>query len=127
MWWDRQERTLSIYLQSHMCDEHRSEFLDDDGQGETLDWINPETGEVEQLDGMRYALRAHCCQQDGYLTQRISLVDAIFRVFLCNGNQPMTPRELALQIGRVGQESLILRTLSGQRVYEGLRPVAEQF
>ena len=72
---------------------------------------NPETGEVEQLDGMRYALRAHCCQQDGYLTQRISLVDAIFRVFLCNGNRPMTPRELALQIGRVGQESLILRTL----------------
>ena len=124
-WWGQHGRALRIYLQSHLCEEHKSEFASDDERGEMADWMNPETGEVQSLDPIRYALSTHCSQQDRYLTLRTSLVDAIFRVFLSNGNQPLTPRELAQHVRREGKADVILRTLSGRRVYRGLRPVAE--
>ena len=124
-WWGQHGRALHIYLQSHLCEEHKSEFDSDDERGEMVDWMNPETGEVQSLDPIRYALSTHCSQQDHYLTFRTSLVDTIFRVFLSNGNQPLTPRELAQHVGREGKADVILRTLSGRRVYRGLRPVAE--
>ena len=50
-------------------------------------------------------------------------MDAVFRVFIANGNQPLSPEELTDRIGRPGQANTILRTLSGARVYKGLRPV----
>jgi hypothetical protein len=47
-------------------------------------------------------------------------VDSIFRVFLANGNLPQTPHELAAQTRR--DASTILKTLSGARIYKGIRP-----
>jgi hypothetical protein len=49
-----------------------------------------------------------------------TLVDSVFRIFLANGNTPLTPEDLAEQLGR--DPSIILRTLTGPRVYKGLRP-----
>jgi hypothetical protein len=49
------------------------------------------------------------------------VVDSIFRVFLANGNQPLSARELERIIGRPA--STILKTLSGGRIYKGIRPV----
>ena len=51
------------------------------------------------------------------------MVDAVFRVFIANGNQPLTVPELSARIGREGQADTVLRTLAGQRVYKGLRPL----
>jgi len=51
------------------------------------------------------------------------VVDSIFRVFLANGNEPQSPRSLAERIGRPA--SLILKTLSGGRVYKGIRPTTQ--
>ena len=45
------------------------------------------------------------------------------QAFIANGNQPLSPEELSDRIGRSGQGNTILRTLSGARVYKGLRPV----
>ena len=87
------------------------------------DWVNPATGEVHKVDDIRYTLQTHCSQQDGYLTHMSSLVDPVFRLFLSNGNQPLTPREIALKIGRDGKETTILRTLSGEQVYNGLMQI----
>ena len=44
-------------------------------------------------------------------------------VFLANGNQPLTAPELAEAIARPSDSDTILRTLSGSRVYKGLRPI----
>jgi hypothetical protein len=51
------------------------------------------------------------------------LVDAIFRIFLASGNTPMTPIELAQQLGR--PPDIILRVLTGEQIYRGLRPTIE--
>ncbi|MFW6184869.1 MAG: hypothetical protein ACOC8X_13805, partial [Chloroflexota bacterium] len=56
-------------------------------------------------------------------TARSSLVDAVFCVLLANANQPMSAREIADRLER--PSSVVLRTLSGPRVYQGIRPILQ--
>jgi hypothetical protein len=121
-WWERESSEFRVYLTSHLCPEHRAAF-DAYAGDDLIDAVDPETGEVQRLDGLQYTLRTHCARQPDFLTAHTTLVDAVFRVFIANGNQPLTPQELAEKINRPLQATTILRTLSGQRVYKGLRPV----
>jgi hypothetical protein len=121
-WWDKEGRDLRVYLRSHLCLEHQAIFQSHLGLQE-MDWVDPDTGEVRRVDGLQHTLRTHCSQQPDYLTSRTPLVDAVFRVFLANGNIALSARELADRLGR--NPDTILQTLSGLRVYKGLRPVEE--
>lgn len=121
-WWDRAGRELSVYLLSHLCQHHREVFTGHD-DSQVIDWVDPVTAEVTRVNGVQHALREHCSRQPTYITEHTSLVDAIFRVFLANGNEPLTAPELAEAIDRPTEADTILRTLSGKRVYKGLRPV----
>jgi hypothetical protein len=123
-WWERESRELRIYLLTHLCPEHRAQF-ESIATTEMIDWVDTETGEVQQVDGLQHVLRTHCSQQPGYLEEHTSVVDAIFRVFLANGNQPLNAVDLAERIGRKGQGTMILKTISGVRVYKGIRPAIE--
>jgi len=75
------------------------------------------------VDGLQHVLIIHCAKRVGFISPHTTLVDAIFRIFLANGNTPMTPLELSQQSGR--SPDLILRVLTGERIYRGLRPVME--
>jgi hypothetical protein len=123
-WWERESREFRVYLTSHLCAEHQAVAAAFTG-AEVVDVVDPETAEVRREDGVQHLLRAHCAQQPDFITPHTSLVDAVFRVFIGNGNQPLSPEELAERIGRPGPiaANTILRTLSGARVYKGLRPV----
>ena len=118
-WWERKGLHIGVELQIHLCQEHRvvfSEHFDT----EKLDWVNEKTGEVTQVDGLQHVLQVHCSKQPGYINEHLSLVDAIFRVFLANGNTPLTCRELSSIIGHPPKK--ILRTLAGRQIYKGIRP-----
>jgi len=119
-WWTSAGRDLRVHLKSHLCELHR-EMYAELAADELIDWVDPRTAEVKSIDGILYQLRTHCSQQPDYITNHTAVVDAIFRVFLVNNNQPMTPRELAERIGK--DPELILKLLSGKTVHEGLRPV----
>lgn len=121
-WWGRHERELWVYLKSHLCPEHQAAFADLE-EGAMVDWVDPETAEVQPVNGVQHALVTHCARRPEFLTRSTSLVDAVFRVFLTNGNTPLTPEELGEKLSR--PPDTILRTLSGGRVYKGLRPVLE--
>ena len=54
---------------------------------------------------------------------RTAVVEAIFRIFLVNGNTPMSAEDLSKRLGRPADT--ILRTIAGPRVYRGLRPFEE--
>jgi hypothetical protein len=118
-WWERQERDLRVYLHSYLCPEHRAVF-EGHADAEQIDWIDEDTAEVTPVDGLRHVLRVHCSMQPDYITPSTTLIDAVFRVFLANNNKPLTPVELGAQIRR--DPAMILKTLSGHRVYKGLRP-----
>ena len=119
-WWERKGLHIGVELRSHLCEEHRKVFSEH-FDTQKIDWVDEQTGEVTQIDGLQHVLQVHCSKQPGYINEDLSLVDSIFRVFLANGNAPLTCRELSNIIGHPPVK--ILRTLSGRQIYKGLRPV----
>jgi hypothetical protein len=120
-WWKRDERDLRMYLISHLAPE-RQELFRDAEQDEQIDWVDPETAEVRRIDALQRELQT-AAQSEDFITSQTSLVDAVFRLFLANGNTPLTPVEIGEELGRPPQ--MILKTLAGGRVYKGIRPVAD--
>ncbi len=118
-WWQQNDRDWRVYLRSLMCTEHQEVFATWQ-DGDMIDSIDPETAEVKVVDGMQNTLMSHCALVPEFLTERTSMVEAAFLLFLINGNAPMTSRELAQKLSR--PEMTILKTLAGARVYRGLRP-----
>nr|HID14890.1 hypothetical protein [Anaerolineae bacterium] len=119
-WWERKGLHLGVELRAHLCQEHRAVFGKHFDIGK-IDWVDEKTGEVTRVDGLQHVLRVHCSKQPDYINPSLPLIDAAFRVFLANGNTPLTCRELGSIIGRPPEK--ILRTLAGQQVYKGIRPV----
>jgi hypothetical protein len=118
-WWKKNERDWHVYLRSLLCAEHQEAFASVD-ETETIDWVDPVTAEVKQVEGVQNALMTHCVRQPDFLTLQTALVEAVFRIFLANGNVPMTSKELGARLSRPADT--ILRTLAGARIYKGIRP-----
>ena len=119
-WWEQNDRDWQVYLRSLLCAEHQ-EALVDVQEGQMIDWVDPQTAEVKAVDGIQHALMSHCALQPDFVTEHTALVESVFRIFLINGNVPMTSEDLASRLNRPAET--ILRTLSGPRVYKGLRPL----
>jgi hypothetical protein len=118
-WWKQHDNNYRVYLHDCLCQEHRELYINLDDES-WIDSINPETAEIKRVDGLQHVLITHCARQPGFLTLNTTLVDAVFRTFLANGNKPMSPNDLGVQINRPGET--ILRTLAGPQIYKGLRP-----
>ena len=118
-WWKKNERDWHVYLRSLLCAEHQETFANVE-QGQTIDWVDPATAEVKPVEGVQNALMTHCVKQPDFLTQQTALVEAVFRLFLSNGNVPMSSSDLSARLQRPAET--ILRTLAGPRVYKGIRP-----
>ena len=118
-WWKEHDNNWHVFLLSCLCPEHQALFQNQTDNS-LIDWIDPLTAEIRQVDGIQTTLMDHCVKEPGFLTANTAMIDAIFRVFLSNGNQPMSPQELSDRIGK--SADVILRTLSGLQVYKGIRP-----
>lgn len=120
-WWEQSGRDFRLYLRDQLCDECRERFADHQNT-ENVDWVDPDTGEVHQTDALRECLRTRCANDPDYINERLPLASACFRIFLANNNAPLAPNELHQLLPWLSAE-LILRTLGGERIYLGLRPV----
>lgn len=118
-WWKQNERDWHVFLRSLLCLEHQAAFANYE-EGQLIDWIDPLTAEVKTVDGIEHALMSHCALQPDFVNERTALVEAVFRLFLVNGNSPMSAEDLSARLNRPADT--ILRTLAGPRVYRGLRP-----
>jgi hypothetical protein len=121
-WWKQNENDWHIHLRSLLCAEHRDKLVDMPTGG-MIDFIDPETAEVRQMDGLQQVILGHCARQPDFVTGQTQLVEGVFRIFLANGNHPLTPMELAERLSRPA--NTILVTLSGNRVYKGIRPILD--
>jgi hypothetical protein len=118
-WWKQNERDWHVFLRSLLCAEHQLAFANFE-EGQLIDWIDPVTAEVKAVDGVEHALMSHCALQHDFVNEHTALVEAVFRLFLVNGNSPMTAEDLSARLNRPADT--ILRTLAGPRIYRGLRP-----
>lgn len=118
-WWKKNERDWHVYLRSLLCAEHQDVFANVE-EGETIDWIDPKTAEVKLVEGVQNVLMTHCVKQPDFLTSQTALVEAVFRLFVSNGNIPLSSGELGAKLNRPPE--IILRTLASARVYKGIKP-----
>lgn len=119
-WWTENKRDLRVSLHQHLCESCRGIYESHLGS-EMIDWIDPETGEVQSVDGLWHALRTHCSLEPDYITEATPLTDAVFRVFLANANSPLTAAELGREIGQPADK--VLRVIGRGNVYSGIRPL----
>lgn len=118
-WWKQNERDWHVFLRSLLCAEHQEAFSNVE-EGQMIDWIDERTAEVRPVDGVQHALMSHCALQANFTDEHTALVEAVFRIFLVNGNAPMSPEDISKRLNRPADT--ILRTLTGPRIYRGLRP-----
>ena len=118
-WWGKHDRDWRVFLHDYLCQEHQKIFKGIDAE-DMVDWVDPATAEVQRVDGLQHALTTHCAKQEDFVTQQTTLVEAVFRILLANGNQGLTPQELGQIMKR--PPITILKTLSGVQVYKGIRP-----
>ncbi len=121
-WWQKKGQNLRSHLQSHACPEAKK-LYEELGQDQTFDWINPETGQVFQIDILWHIIHIHCGQEPNFVNAPTPLISTIFRVFIANNNTPLTPIELHEQLQKKTPE-LILKTIGRRQIYRGIRPVA---
>jgi hypothetical protein len=122
-WWEEQGRNFRVQLLSQLCTECQSHYKDH-READMVDWIDAETAEVTQVDGLWHSLRMCCSLKPDYIDDRTPLTTAVFKIFLANGNQPLAASDLAAQLHKPA--GTILRTLGGFQVYNGIRPLAGQ-
>jgi len=119
-WWERSGEDRRVYLLSHLLPDQRKR-LSQTSEEQIVDYVDPETAEVFPLNELQLAIQI-AAQDPNFIASdsQLPLVDSIFRVFLKNKNTPLSPRELSQIINRPALT--ILKTLSGERIYKGLRP-----
>ncbi len=120
-WWEKDEQDLNTYMLTHLPSDLRERF-EDGAEEKVVDYIDPDTGEVRQLDALGLAIQ-EASQREDFINPQISLVDSVFRVFIANGNSPRSPQELEEETGRDART--ILKTIGGIRVYRGIRPIEQ--
>jgi hypothetical protein len=118
-WWRANDENWHVALMGMLCPEHQEAFTNL-SEGQSIDWVDPETAEIRQMDGLQYILIQHCAKQTGFLDEHTVMVEAIFRLLLANGNSAMSAEELGARLNR--SADTILKTIAGPRVYKGLRP-----
>ena len=118
-WWKQYDNNWRVFLHTCLCNEHQLLFSDSSNVT-FIDWVDPVTAEVKPVDGIELTLISHCSQQPDFVSSNTTLVDAVFRILIANGNRPMSPNEMAVMVHKPAD--IILKTLTGPRVYRGVRP-----
>jgi hypothetical protein len=74
-------------------------------------------------------IKGCCAKAPGFITERMPILESVFRLFLANGNQPLNLEELNQQLSqwRGGYRTSVevLSRLLRYDQYYGLRPVLE--
>jgi hypothetical protein len=121
-WWAESGKDINVHIRD-ICEEYGGLDLTVQDEETQVDWVDPVTAVVRRVDMATYQFLTLCSVHEEFITERTTLIEAVFRTLLAAGNQPMTPIELAQRTGR--SADTILQTLSGRRVYKGLRPYDE--
>jgi hypothetical protein len=117
-WWQENDCSWQVHLRSALCPEHQERFAEWDDE-QTIDWVDPQTAEIKPLNAIQHALMTHCAYQEDFISEHTPLLEAAFRVFLSNGNKPLSALELSTRLKRPPE--MILRTLTASGKYKGMR------
>jgi len=118
-WWKNNDRNWRVLLLSYLAKEHQA-LLSNNEKEQFIDIVDQNTAEVLQVDALQHLLMNEYAHKEGFISSSTPLTEAIFRLFLTNGNFPLTAMEIGNKLGRPA--SLILQTLSGKNIHQGIKP-----
>jgi hypothetical protein len=121
--WTDRRRDIRMLIREQLCTECKGKF-GSDATAQDIDWVDPNTGEVSVVDGLRYCLRECCSRKEDYISRATPLTAAIFRTLIADGDTQMSAAEIHERIGRSDPKTL-LRILLGEdmRTHYGVRPI----
>ena len=119
-WWQETDSNWRIFLLSFLCIKHQ-EYFSDKSDSLKIDAVDQETAEVHPVDGFLHTLMNHCAKMEDFIPDNLPLIGRIFRVFLANGNEPLTPQQLSEMVNKPARTILV--TIGGYQVYKGIRPI----
>jgi len=133
-WYDENNRSFRAVAQTRLCESCKQK-LGTETQ-ERVPTIDPRTGRVVfEMRSVPFAqnpmtvIRGCCSKRRDYITSETPITEAIFRVFLASGNQPMEVERIREELGNyvsMGERphnygpELIERVIKADRYY-GLR------
>ena len=121
-WWAQGSRNFHQALLDQMCDKCRA-LVDASPEVKTMDWIDPETAQVFTIDQLWHTIHVQCGPKSDFLADQLPLVSSIFRLFIVKNNTPLTPVEIEQHLHRRSAR-IILRTIGGKKIYNGIRPIS---
>ena len=117
-WFQQNNRAISALIQDYLCPKC-AKRLSAEGKG------NPP-------DALLATIRDCCSQAPDFITDRLPILESVFRLFLANGNQPLKLEELGNQLSELRggdiyrtSPEILFRLLKNDRYY-GLREATEQ-
>lgn len=119
-WWNQSNIDLKTYLFTRLG---IGQDADLDSEIDEIDMVDPATGEVRRVDGFQFMIQSYFAELPEDFFTQTSFVDAVFCVLLANANQPLTAQEISERVGK--PVSMVIRTLGGSKVYQGIRPILE--
>ena len=116
-WWERNGRNLRPFLAEILGVEE----LDVGADGPPIDYVDPYTAEVHQLDPVWAQVLIERAHRPDYITSSTPLTNALLRALLENVNRPMSAVELHRRINRTSPATL-LRLMRTAREQYGIVP-----
>lgn len=121
-WWQENQRDIRVHIKDVLCDVCKEQCESVSTEDAEIDWVDEQTAEVTRVDWLWHSLRSCCSTRPEYISPNTPIVDAVFRTFLANGNEPLSVVELYALLDRRPPPTL-LRILTGGSAYMGIRPV----
>ncbi len=115
--WKKSDPNWKNYLIDSLCEIHKA-WIEKNQNIDSIDLVNPETGEISQADALLNLIYNHCAQQNGFIPKDGTITDTIFRILLQRQNKSISVHEISKIINR--PEETILRTIGGKRIYKGI-------
>jgi hypothetical protein len=136
-WYDNNNRSFRVMAQRRFCSSCQKKIGTE--QQERVPAVDPKTGRVVfEMRNVPFGanpmsvIRTCCSKQRGFITSDTPLLEALFRVFLANGNQPADAERLREQLAdwvtysdrpHMYAADLIERVLGNDQTY-GMREFA---
>ncbi len=117
-WYQQNNRSLSASAKNYLCPKCAQR-------------LDAETKEIP-VDALLAAIKDCCSRTPGFITERLPILESAFRLFLANGNQPLSLEELGQRLSewRGGDtyrtSAEILPRLLSKDEYYGIREVTAE-
>jgi|SRR5581483_1433999 hypothetical protein len=120
-YWEQSGRNFRQEVYDALCGECKQMYSLD--QVQMVDHVDPETGEVKQLDVLLDCASDVCAQSADFINPKMPLTRSIFRALIAAGNTPQSAEEIFARIKRASPNVILKELMSPKMEEDGVTPL----